>query len=59
MSIGGCVEVLWGHLGRAPPVSWRITKELLDFPGGKWVRIHLPVQGTWVQALVGEESTMP
>ena len=25
-----------------------------DVPGGSWLRIHLPMQRTWVRALVGE-----
>ena len=22
--------------------------DILAFPGGQWLRIHLPIQGTWV-----------
>ena len=28
-----------------------------DFPGVQWLRIHLPMQGTWVHTLVREHST--
>ena len=28
-----------------------------DFPGIQWLRIHLPMQGTWVQSLVQENPT--
>ena len=27
------------------------------FPVAQWLRIHLPVQGTWVQSLVQEDPT--
>ena len=30
---------------------------ILDFPGGKWIRIHPPMQVTQVQSLVQEYST--
>ena len=30
--------------------------DLKGFPGGQWFRIHMPVQGTWVQAVVGPHA---
>ena len=30
-----------------------------DFPGEQWIRTHLPMQGTQVPSLFGEDSTCP
>lgn len=30
-----------------------------DSPGGQWLEVHLPTQGTWVWSLVQEDSTHP
>ena len=35
----------------------KLKIELLNFPGVQWLRIRLPMQGTWVQALVREDPT--
>ena len=32
-------------------------KRFRDFPGDAWLGIHLPMQGTWVRALVWEDPT--
>ena len=37
----------------------RGVQECSDFPGGQWLRIHLPMQGTPVQSLVREDPTCP
>ena len=34
---------------------WPVKNMDEDFPGGPAVRIHLPMQGTWVQSLVWED----
>ena len=31
------------------------TREMIDIPGGSAVRIHLPMQETWVQSLDQED----
>ena len=43
------------HLRQNPPFK---KSQVLGFPhGAQWLRIHLPMQGTWVQALVWEDPT--
>ena len=36
-----------------PSEIWKIGTSLL----AQWIRIHLPIQGTWVQFLIREDST--
>ena len=38
-------------------ITARQIKAAKDFPGGPVVKNPLPMQGTWVQSLVGEYST--
>ena len=33
------------------------VRNMQDFPHGAVDKIHLPMQGTWVQTLVGEDTT--
>ena len=36
------------------PLNFKVA---WDFSGGQWLRIRLPMQETWVQFLVQEDST--
>lgn len=49
MSTGGCVEVLWGTPRKGPTSNSEDHEDPL-LTSLVVVRIHLPVQGTWVRA---------
>ena len=42
----------------SPPLGWHIKNDLKGTSlVAQWLRIHLPVQGTWIRALVWEDPT--
>ena len=50
----GCFHYFNNKTGLPLPKK---RKVILDFPGVQWLRIHLPMQGTWVRSQVWEDST--
>ena len=45
-------------MGRVPTAVKYTSKNGCDFAGGPVVRILLPLQGAWVQSLVGELNSL-
>ena len=56
--IGDCS---WRDLQRFIALVFQFSTDFKSFHGtslvAQWLRIHLPMQGTWVQALVQEDPT--
>ena len=54
-----CEKILTNHVSDKELIP-KIYKELIRLGASlvaQWLRIHLPMQGTWVQALVWENPT--
>ena len=48
--MGGSVHTSLGKTQSSKPIAWASLV-------AQWLRIHLPMQGTWVRALVWEDPT--
>ena len=56
----GGTELIWvsvkpGGIHKGPASKMVVRASLV----AQWLRIHLPMQGTWVRALVREDSHVP
>ena len=53
----GTEAIYWGSKLTHSSGNIRFKKEWGTSPVAQWLRIRLPMQGTWVRALVGEDPT--